>query len=85
MICSCELGGPEVKPAPLGDEYLIIPHFLTVFLGFTGTFFSNSRRVGVNPKCIDDCTALEQANLTKLHTFATKHKVKTYSESFFSV
>ena len=39
--------------------------------------------MGVNPKCIDDCTALEQANLTKLHTFAAKHKVNTYSENFF--
>ena len=32
---------------------------------------------------IDDCTVLEQANLTKLHTFAAKHKVNTYSENFF--
>ena len=39
--------------------------------------------MGVNPKCIDDCTALEQANLTKLHAFAAKHKVNTYSEFFF--
>ena len=39
--------------------------------------------MGVDPKCIDDCTALEQANLTKLHTFAAKHKVDTYSEKFF--
>ena len=39
--------------------------------------------MGVNPKCIDDYTALEQANLTKLHTFAAKHKVNTYSENFF--
>ena len=39
--------------------------------------------MGVNPKCIDDCTALEQANLTKLHTFAAKDKVNTYSENFF--
>ena len=38
-----------------------------------------------NPKCIDDCTALEQANLTKLHTFAAKHKVNTFSEIFFSL
>ena len=39
--------------------------------------------MGVNPKCIDDCTALEQANLTKLHTFAAKDKVNTYSANFF--
>ena len=38
---------------------------------------------GVNSKCIDDCTALERANLTKLHTFAAKDKVNTYSENFF--
>ena len=39
--------------------------------------------MGVNPKCIDDCTALEQASLTKLHTLADKDKVNTYSENFF--
>ena len=38
---------------------------------------------GGQPKCIDDCTALEQTNLTKLHTFAAKHKVNSYSENFF--
>ena len=38
---------------------------------------------GVNPKCIDDCTALEQANLAKLHTFSAQNKVNTYSENFF--
>ena len=38
---------------------------------------------GGQPKMYsDDCTALEQANLTKLHTFAAKHKVNTYSENF---
>ena len=47
--------------------------FTGEFLGFTGTFFSNS----------EWDTALEQANLTKLHTFAAKHKVNTYSENFF--
>ena len=41
--------------------------------------------MGVNPKCIDDCTALEQTNLTKLHIFTAKHKVNTYSKIFFSL
>ena len=39
--------------------------------------------MGVNPKFIDDCTALEQANLTKLQTFTAKHKVNTHSENVF--
>ena len=38
---------------------------------------------GGQPKCIDDCTALEQAHLAKLHAFVAKHKVNTYSENFF--
>ena len=40
--------------------------------------------MGVNPKCIDDYVVLEWKNLTKLHIFAAKHKVNTYSEKLFS-
>ena len=51
-----------------------------VFLGFTRVFCSQSACVGVNPKCIDDYAVLEGKDLTKLHIFAAKHKVNTYSE-----
>ena len=41
--------------------------------------------VAVNPKCIDDYAVciLEWKNRTKLHIFAAKHKVNTYSEKLF--
>ena len=39
--------------------------------------------VGVNPKCTDDYAVLEWKNLTKLHIFAAKHNVNTYSEKLF--
>ena len=39
--------------------------------------------MGVNPKRIDDYAVLEWKNLTKLHIFAVKHKVNTYSEKLF--
>ena len=38
---------------------------------------------GGNPKRIDDYAVLEGKNLTKLHIFAAKHKVNTYSEKLF--
>ena len=41
--------------------------------------------MGVNPKCIDDYAVLEWKNLTKLHIFAAKHKVNTYSEKTISL
>ena len=40
---------------------------------------------GVSPKCIDDYAVQERPNLTKLRIFATKHKVDTYCEEFFSL
>ena len=39
--------------------------------------------MGVNPKRIDDYAVLGWKNLTKLHIFAAKHKVNTYSEKLF--
>ena len=39
--------------------------------------------MGVHPKCIDDYAVLERKNVTKLHIFAAKHKVNTYSEKLF--
>ena len=56
---------------------------LVVFLGFTGTFFTNSEWGSTQNVLMIACTALEQANLSKMHTFAAKHKVNTYSENFF--
>ena len=39
--------------------------------------------MGINPKCIDNYAVLECKNLTKLHIFAAKHKVNTYSAKLF--
>ena len=38
---------------------------------------------GGQPKMYWSGAPLEQADLTKFHTFAAKHKVNTYSENFF--
>ena len=38
---------------------------------------------GGQPKIIDDYAVLEWKDLTKLHKFAAKHKVNTYSDKLF--
>ena len=63
---------------------LLFESVVTEFLGFTRTFFSNSEW-GSTQNVLMIVLHWEQANVTKLHTFAAKHKVNTYRENFFSV